>query len=103
MKMEDDDVEFQTNINANKTNTKLEKMQIMEDNASVASQTAGSNFGTGISNLGIRNKKKDNILEYGGFNKIKIICIFVILIAILIICIEYFVLKTLVLLDILFF
>ena len=94
--MEDDDVEFQTNINANKTNTKLEKMQIMEDNASVASQTAGSNFGTGISNLGIRNKKKDNILEYGGFNKIKIICIFVILIAILIICIEYFVLKTLV-------
>ena len=93
MKMEDDDEEVQTNINANKT--KIEKIQLMEDNSSVASQTTGSTFSQGISNLGIRNKKKDNIFDYGGFNRIKIICLSSILIAIILLVSEYFIFNSL--------
>ena len=87
---DDDEEEFQTNI---KKNTRLEKIQLMEDNASVSSQTAGSTFGAGISNLGIRNKKKESIFEYGGFNKIKTICFLAILTSIILLIIEYILLN----------
>ena len=51
---------------------KMKIEQIIEDNASVAaSQQTGSGFSNGISGIGIRNKKKENIYEYGNLNNIK--------------------------------
>ena len=50
-------------------NTKIEKM--IEDNASVASQQTLTNYNSGISGLGIKNKKRDEIKEYNNLNKIR--------------------------------
>jgi hypothetical protein len=55
----EDEEEFQTSINK-----KAENIQLMEENASVSSQTSSINS-AGISSLGIRNKKKENTYEYG--------------------------------------
>ena len=80
---------------ATNKNTKVDNIQLIEDNASVSSAQTGSSYSGGINNIGIRNKKKDNIYDYGGFNKIKKINFLAILIAIIILIIEYFYLKVL--------
>ena len=86
----DDLEELQSSLN--KT-TKVEKIHLIEENASIGSQQTGSSYNGGISNLGIRNKKKNNIYEYGGFNKIKTINIILIIMAIIILIIEYVILN----------
>jgi len=68
--------------------------QIIEDNCSVASQQALSTFTGGISGIGMRNKKKDNLYEYSTLNKIKQIIYFSIPIILLIIIFEIVILKT---------
>ena len=83
IKIDEDDEEFQTNV---KRNTKV---QLIEDNASVSSANTGSSFSGGISKIGIRNKKNDNIYEYGGFNTIKKINFLALLIAFILLIIEY--------------
>jgi len=84
---ESEEEEEQNSHNKNKA----EKIQqLIEDNASVSSQQAGTNFSGGVTGLGIRNKKNENIFEYGGFNKIRKLIIFVISSAIIILIIEYF-------------
>ena len=93
-KIEDEDEEEQNSFNKKNTN-KVEKAALLEDNASVASQQAGSTFSTGISSIGGRNKKKDNIYEYGGFNKIKKINFIAILVALVILVVEYFYINSL--------
>ena len=70
---------------------KSEKIQqLIEDNASVSSQQTGSSINGGVTGLGIRNKKNENIFEYGGFNKIRKSIFFLISSAILVLIIEYF-------------
>ena len=88
-KMEDDEEEEQ-NSYEKKNSDKVEKIVLLEDNASVSSQQSGINLSTGISSIGIRNKKKDNIFEYGGFNRIKNIDYLIIIIIIILLIIEYF-------------
>jgi len=62
-----------------------EKIEINEDNnTKISSQQTVSSNSNGKSNLIFKNKKKDNIYEYGGFNKLKkiiyiIFCIYMIL------------------------
>ena len=73
---------------------KSDKIQLIEDNASVASHQTGSNNSGGISNLNIRNKKGDNIYEYGRLYKIKIINIVLILVALIIVILEYIILNS---------
>ena len=52
--------------------SKNEKMEQNDDNnTNTSSQQAGSTNSNGKSNLIFKNKKKDNIYEYGGFNKLK--------------------------------
>ena len=68
--------------------------QIIEDNCSVASQQALSTFTGGISGIGMRNKKKDNLYEYSTLNKIKNIIYISIPIILLIIIFEIVILKT---------
>ena len=85
LKMEDEEGQISF-----KKNSKMEKMQLIEDNASVSSQQAGTSYNTGISNLGIRNKKRDNIYEYGGFNRIKKFTFILIFITLVILLIEFF-------------
>ena len=82
IKIEDDDEEYQTNI---KRNTKI---QLMEDTGSVSSQNTGSSYSGGISAVGKGNKKK--YYKFGGFNKIKEIIIFLIIISLIFLLIEYF-------------
>ena len=92
-------------VNSSKENTNKDEVEedqiinnkniIIEDTASVNSQQTGNSYNTGISSLGIRNKKKDNIYEYGGFNKVRNIITFVILTSFVILVIEYLILKTL--------
>ena len=81
IKMEDDIEEFQSNI---KRNTKI---QLIEDNASASSQNTGSSYSTGVTNLGIRSKKK--AYEFKGFNTIKKVNIFFVLISLIIFFCEY--------------
>ena len=80
---EEDEISNQKN-----KNEKLQKL--IEDNASVSSQQTGSSLSGGVTGLGVRNKKNDNIFEYGGFNKIRKIIFFTIFTAIVILIIEYF-------------
>ena len=68
--------------------------QIIEDNCSVASQQALSTFTGGISGIGMRNKKKDNLYEYSTLNKIKQIIYILIPIILLVIIFEILILKT---------
>lgn len=52
--------------------SKNEKMELNDDNnTNASSQQAGSINSNGNSKLIFKNKKKDNIYEYGGFNKLK--------------------------------
>ena len=81
-------LEYDEDETTNK-NTKVDKIQLIEDNASVSSAQTGTSVSGGITSLGIRNKKKDNIYDYGGFNKIRKLNIFAILIALIILVIEY--------------
>ena len=84
---ESEEEEEQISHNKNRS----EKIQqLIEDNASVSSQQAGSSFSSGVAGIGIRNKKNENIFEYGGFNKIRKIIFAVILSAFIILIIEYF-------------
>ena len=92
IKDDEDEEEEQENESQIK-NTKINKMQYIEDTASAASAQTASSYSAGMSNLGIRNKKKDNIYDYGGFNRIKKINSFVIVMAILFLIFEYFYLK----------
>ncbi len=84
-----EDNEEKKNSFEKKNSNRMEKIVLIKDNASVSSQQTGSTFSTGISNILGRNKKKDNIYEYGGFNKIKKINFLVIFIAITLFIIEY--------------
>jgi hypothetical protein len=68
--------------------------QIIEDNCSVASQQALSTFTGGISGIGMRNKKKDNLYEYSTLDKIKQIIYILIPIILLVIIFEILILKT---------
>ena len=70
--------------------TKVEKIQLEEDNASVSSAQKGSNYNNDISNLGIKNKIKNNIYEYGGFNKIRSINYLILTIALCTYILGYF-------------
>ena len=92
---DDEDEEEEQNSFNKKITNKMEKAVLLEDNASIASQQAGSTFSTGISNIGGRNKKKDNIYEYGGFNKIKKINLIAILFALIVLVLEYFYINSL--------
>ena len=84
---ESEEDEEQMSHNKNKS----EKIQqLLEDNASVSSQQAGSSLSGGVAGLGIHNKKNENIFEYGGFNKIRKIIFFIISFAFVILIIEYF-------------
>ena len=80
--------------NSSNKNNQIEKIKLMEDNAST-SQGKSSSHSAGITNLGIRNKKRDNIFEYGGFNKIKRINYFIIFILIVAVILEYIFYKNL--------
>ena len=44
---------------------------ILEDNSSMTSQKTSNSNERGLSNLGMRNKKRDNFYEYSGFIKIQ--------------------------------
>ena len=68
--------------------------QIIEDNASVASQQTGTNFSSGISGIAIRNKKKENLYEYGSLNKIRKIIYISTFIILLIPIIQFILLKS---------
>ena len=82
-------------ISSNK-NSKTEKIQYLEDNSSVNSQTnAGSANSGGVSNYGIRNKRKDNIYENGGFSNIKKFAFFIIISSFIIFILENFYLYSL--------
>jgi len=74
--------------NSSNKNNQIEKIKLMENNGST-SQGKSSNHNVGNINLGIRNKKRDSIFEYGGFNKIKRINNFIIFIQIVAVILEY--------------
>jgi hypothetical protein len=80
--------------NSSNKNNQIEKIKLMEDNAST-SQGKSSSHNAGITNIGVRNKKRDNIFEHEGFNKTKQINFLVIFIAIIAIIAEYFYLNQL--------
>ena len=85
---EDEDEEEQRN--SFHRNTRIEKLAIIDDNASMASQATINSHERGLSGLNLRNRKKDTFYEYSGFNKLqKIIHITIILILIILI-IQYF-------------
>mgnify|MGYP003571295802 CR=1 FL=1 len=89
---ESEEDEEQMSHNKNKS----EKIQqIIEDNASVSSQQAGSSFSGGVTSLKFLNKKNENIFEYGGFNKLRKIIFFIICSAIILLIFEYFYLVSL--------
>ena len=92
LKIDDDEDDFQASFNKN---SKAEKIQLLEDNTSATSQQTGSSNSNGISNMGPRNKKKNNIYEYGGFSKIKKINIITIFITLILIIVEYLYLSSL--------
>jgi len=75
--------------NSSQKNNEMEKVKAFEDNSSVQSQTTESIHSAGISNIGMRNKKRDNIFEHEGFNKIKQANYSVIFVAIVTLLCEY--------------
>jgi len=85
LRIVDDDEEEN---NSSNRNNQIEKIKLMEDNSST-SQGKNSSHNAGITNLGIRNKKRDNIFEYGGFNRIKRINFCIIFIHIIALILEY--------------
>ena len=80
-KSEDEEEQDSSKNNDNK------KMNLIEDNSSGKSQKTGSSYNGGI-NIGIKNKKRDNIYEYGGFNTIKKINIILIVLVEILLSIE---------------
>ena len=70
-------------------NTRIEKINLMEDNASVTSQQTSNSHEKGLSSLGFRNKKKDNYYEYNSFHKLQKIIYISIVIILIIIIFEY--------------
>ena len=89
--IEEDDNQLSSN-----KNSKTEKIQYLDDNSSVHSQTiAGSANSGGVSNYGIRNKRKDNIYENAGFNNIKKFALFIIISSFIILILEHFYLYSL--------
>ena len=89
--IEEDDNQLSSN-----KNSKSEKIQYLEDNSSVNSQTAaGSVNSGGVSNFGIRNKRRDNIYENGGFSNIKKFSFIIIISSFIILIMEHFYLYSL--------
>ena len=86
-KKSENNEDFQSNIKENI------KGHLIEENASVASQTTGSSFSGLMSNLGMKNNYKNNIFEYDRFNKIRRINILAILIALIFLLMEYILLR----------
>ena len=76
-------------------NNEMEKINAFEDNSSVQSQTTESIHSAGISSLGLRNKKRDNVFDHEGFNKTKQINYLVIIVAIIALTCEYIYLEKL--------
>ena len=66
--IEDNDEEHQNSI---QKKTKIEKINMIEDNASSTSQQTSSSHDKGISSLGLKNKKKDDYYEYNIFSRLK--------------------------------
>ena len=83
---DDDDPEHQ---NYNHKRTKIEKLNIMEDNGSVISQQTSSSHDKGLSSLGLRNKKKYNYYEYNTFNRLKKVIYLTIFLILIVIIFEY--------------
>ena len=88
--IEDEDEESSLN-----KNPKIEKVNIIEDNASVSSGQTGNSYSNAISVPGMNYKSKNNIYEYGGFNKIIKISNFTIIGSIIILIGEIFFLSSL--------
>ena len=82
--------EEEISLNKKKNKNKIEKMILIEDNASVSSVQVGNNYNNEISSIGVRNKKKDDIYEYGGFNKIRKIIYLVLFITLSAYIFDYF-------------
>ena len=70
-------------------NTRIEKLNLMEDNASVTSQQTSSSHEKGLSALALRNKKKENYYEYNIFDRLKKIIYLTIIIILIMIIFEY--------------
>ena len=83
-------VKMKNNQLSSNKNGKIDKIQYLEDNSSVNSQiTANGVNSGGVSNFGMRNKRKDNFYENGGFNNIKKFSFFIIIFSFIILIIEY--------------
>ena len=61
-----------------------------DNNTNVSSQQTGSSSSNKASNLGFRNKKKNSIFQYGGFNKLQRFSLIVILITFCIYICEFY-------------
>ena len=76
-------------VNKTQSITKLERVKLIEDNSSVASQVTTVSTTKGFYAIGISNKKKDDFHEYNNFNKIKIFIYLTIIIIIILFIIEF--------------
>ena len=65
------------------------KIKVYEDTNSVSSSVQTSTYSKGISSIGVRKIKKDNIIKYSGFNQIQKMIYFSIFLVIVIIIVEY--------------
>jgi len=83
----DEDQNSENKISENK------KIMLLEENSSVSSQQTNNSTNNGITNIVGRNKKKENLYEHGGLNKIQKIIYLAIGIIFLILTVEYFHLK----------
>ena len=75
--------------NSQHRNTRIEKINLKEDNASVTSQQTSSSHDKGLSSMGLRNKKKDSYYEYSSFNKLQKTIYMTIVVILIIIIFEY--------------
>ena len=83
-------IEEDNNELSSNKNSKVEKIQYLEDNSSVNSQTTANSVNSGgVSNFGMRNKRKDNIYKNGGFSKIKKFAFFIIISSFIILIMEH--------------
>ena len=65
------------------------RLKLYEETNSVSSSVQSSAYSKGISGIGIRKIKKDNLINYTGFHQIQKIIYFSILLVIIIIIVEY--------------
>ena len=79
--------------NSENKNSEIRKMLLLEETASVSSQQANNSTSNGISSIAGRNKRKENLYEHGGFNKIQKAIYLAIGIMFLILTVEYLQLK----------